>query len=356
MTRPVRILIVGVGGIGGTIAANLLRHHSGPAAPEVTGLTRNRAIASAIASHGYRLTGADGQASVPGTTIASPDEATGSFDWIFLATQPPHMEEAARGVAHLLASDGAMVVMQNGLPEERIARIVGPDRVVGCIVSWGAHMPEPGLFDRTSAGGFTIGSLDGKTEDEMRPLATLLEVIGPVKHTGNLRGARWTKLAFNCAISTLGTIGGDRFGPLVRYQVTRTLALRIFTEVVAVAQAEGVALEKLGGTLDLEWISLTQAERNAQMGTSSLVAKHSLLLAVGVRYRRLRSSMLSAIERGRPPAVDFLNGEIVERGRNHGVDVPLNTAATELVHRIARGDETSSVQTMRSLLEVGTLN
>ena len=36
--------------------------------------------------------------------------------------------------------------------------------------------------------------------------------------------------------------------------------------------------------------------------------------AVGLRYRRMRSSMLAAIERKRTPAIDFLNGEVVIRG------------------------------------------
>jgi len=53
-----------------------------------------------------------------------------------------------------------------------------------------------------------------------------------------------------------------------------------------------------------------------------LVAKHALLMAVGFRYRRMRSSMLGAIERGRVPAVDFLNGEVVERGKKHGIATP----------------------------------
>ncbi len=344
--RP-RILIVGTGGIGGTLAGTLLRHHTGDLQPDVTALTRNREVIASIASHGFRLRGVDGSATVAGTAT---DVAAGPYDVIFLATQPPQMEDAARAAAPMLAADGVMVPLQNGLPEERVARIVGPDRVIGGIVGWGGSMPEPGVFERTSGGGFTLGRLDGRTDDpRLGELATLLEVIGPVTITDNLRGARWSKLAFNCAISTLGTIGGDRFGPLVSYRFVRRVALQIFSEVVEVANAEGVELQKLGGTLDLYWIALTEAERAATMGSPTLFAKHSLLLAVGARYRRLRSSMLAAIERGRPPAVDFLNGEIIERARRHGIDVPVNQAAHTLVHDIAQGQRASSVETLRTL-------
>jgi 2-dehydropantoate 2-reductase len=72
-----------------------------------------------------------------------------------------------------------------------------------------------------------------------------------------------------------------------------------------------------------------------------------LLIAVGLRYRRMRSSMLAAIERGRTPAIDFLNGEVVTRARTHGIDVPVNTKVVETVWAIARGAESSS----RALLD-----
>ncbi len=178
----------------------------------------------------------------------------------------------------------------------------------------------------------------------------LLEHVGPVDVTDNLAGARWSKLAINCAISSLGTIGGDRLGVLMRARIVRRLALEIMTEVVAVARREEVRLRKVSGTIDLDWMALTAAERATTMGSASLVAKHSLLLAVGTRYRRLRSSMLRAIERGREPAVAFLNGEISSRGERHGVPTPVNDAIAEQVRRISRGERTPS---MDAIAEVG---
>jgi 2-dehydropantoate 2-reductase len=81
------------------------------------------------------------------------------------------------------------------------------------------------------------------------------------------------------------------------------------------------------------------------------MAKHTLLLAVGARYRRLRSSMLAAIERGRPPAVEFLNGEVISRAEQHGLAAPINRAARDLVWSIARGEAEASHSTLRALYE-----
>jgi 2-dehydropantoate 2-reductase len=119
------------------------------------------------------------------------------------------------------------------------------------------------------------------------------------------------------------------------------------TEVVAVARRENVVLEKVAGTVDPGWLALSDAERELKVGSPALTAKHALLLAVGLRFRRMRSSMLAAIERGRPPAIDFLNGEIVTRGARYGVATPVNARVVDTVWAIARGEVSSS----RALLD-----
>ncbi len=346
VTDSPRILVVGCGAIGSVIAAHLV-----DLGGSVSVLTTNPGIAAAVREHGIRVAGDQAPPPAkPEAVLERLDASVAPFDFVLLSTQPPHVEDAARSALDWLAPGGRMVCFQNGLCEERVARICGAERVIGAVVAWGASMIEPGVVDRTSAGGFALGRLDGVPDEAVESLSRRLEAVGPVTLTDNLRGARWSKLAINCAISTLGTIGGDRLGTLMRARHVRRLALEIMSEVVAVARAENVKLEKVSGTLDLDWLALTEAERTAS-GSPGLVAKHSLLLAVGARYRRLRSSMLAAIERGREPAVDFLNGEVIDRAARHGIAVPINSAARDLVWQIARGDKRASHPTLRGLYD-----
>jgi 2-dehydropantoate 2-reductase len=341
-----RILVMGCGGIGGIITGTLLA-----AGHDVRVFSTNAAIADAVAQRGFQLRDDGLTRAIPGTVDREvPIAGTRPFDVVLLATQPPQVEEAARDAVRALADDGMMVCLQNGLCEDRVAKIAGAQRTVGAVVAWGAAMIEPGVYDRTANGGFTLGRLDGAHDDRLLTLAAALEAIGPVDLTDNLRGKRWSKLALNCAISSLGTIGGDRLGTLTPQRFVRRLALEIMTEVTAVARREEVRLEKVSGTLDLDWIALTDEERRAS-ASPGLVAKHALLLAVGFRYRRMRSSMLAAIERGRPPAVDFLNGEIVERARRHEIPVPVNAAVHEAVWAIARGERRPGMETLRAIFD-----
>ena len=345
-----RVVVVGCGGVGGIVAARL--HAAGH---DVSAVTHNPEIADAIERHGLVASYDDGiyTAKFPAYTKLEPQGNMIGFDLCVLATPPDAAVEAVEDILPFLSEKAPVLCLPNGLVEARLSEIFGPQRFIGGIVEFGARRPAPGKVVQTAPGGVTIGRLPtyGRTADEgLRAVARLMEDAGPVHFAQNLEGARWSKLAINCAISSLGTIGGDRLGVLMRHRFVRRLGLEIWSEVVAVAHAEGVTLEKVAGTLDLEWLALSPEER-LKSASGSLVAKHTLLLAVGTKFRNMRSSMLAAIERGRTPAVDFLNGEVVDRGLKHGIETPINRAMQQTVHAISRGEMKSSVQTLRALFD-----
>jgi 2-dehydropantoate 2-reductase len=343
-----RILVLGCGGIGGVLAACLTR-----AGHDVTCITGNPAIASAIAQRGLEVLELDGTqwtiplraAALVNASDAAPDQR---FDLCLCATQSPAMEAALRDTAPLLTDTATVVCMQNGLPEPYAEAVVGPGRVLGCVVGWGASMASPGTYKRTSTGGLQVGRAGAQGPDPA-PLVALLQAASAVKIVDDLAGVRWSKLAINCATSTLGAIGGDALGPLLRIRAVRRLALEVFAELVAVATRSGVKLAPVGGTFAVQDLAITDEERRQRVGSLSLARKHAILFAVGMKYRRMRSSMLYAIEKGRPPEVDFLNGELVRRGQKLGVPTPVNSRLVEAVHAIVRGQARSSVDHLLGL-------
>jgi 2-dehydropantoate 2-reductase len=113
-----------------------------------------------------------------------------------------------------------------------------------------------------------------------------------------------------------------------------------------VARVEGVQLAKVAGTLDINKLAITHAERRLRVGSPSLFLKHSVLFAIGLKFRRMRSSMAVAISRGRTPEIDFLNGEIVRRGERLGVATPVNRALVALIHDIVAGKAKPGLNTL----------
>jgi 2-dehydropantoate 2-reductase len=340
-----RIAIIGCGGIGGVLAATLTR-----AGHDVTPVVGNPQIAAALAEHGYRVRELDGHQWSVKTShppLVSLENSALTFDLAIVATQSTTLEKALTTAQHALAKDAVVVTCQNGLPEDRARALVG-ERVIGCVVGWGASMVEPGVYARTSTGTLILGRPNADAPDP-QALVPLLEVASPTVVAPDLAGVRWSKLAINCVTTTLGAIGGVPLGRLLSYRSIRRLALEVFAEVAAVAKASGVKVQPVGGTLAIDKIAISDEERGLSIGSPSLAYKHSVLLAVGFKYRRLRSSMLYALERGRPPEIDYLNGEIARRGAALGVPTPVCAALVETVRAIEAGRARSSIGTLRAL-------
>jgi 2-dehydropantoate 2-reductase len=342
-----RVLVVGCGGVGGVVASGLVL-----AGRDVVGVTGRAAIADAITEHGLYAKVGQEERRVQMRAVSKLEPEDGQFDIALLGVPPNATDQATRDLLPHLSDDAPIVCFANGLIEERLAERV-PEcapRLIGGIVAFGASMTGPGRVEKTSPGGFVIGRLNGREDAGLQRARAVLGDVGDVRVTPNLRGARWSKLAINCAISSLGTLGGDRLGALMRHRFVRRLCLESMTEVTQVANAEGVQLEKVSGTLDLDWLALEDDERLIP-ASPGLVAKHTVLLAVGAKYRRLRSSMLAAIERGREPPVEYLNGEVVERAGRHGIPVPVNTALCEAVQALYRGEREASLPALRAFFE-----
>ncbi len=340
-----KVMIAGCGGVGGVASARLWQ-----AGLNVTAVTNNESITRQIVDDGLRAQLGDEFVRAEIDAVNTPSEADGTFDLLLVATPPDGAQAAVEAALPHLKTDARIVTFPNGLIEERLQAIVDEDRLLGGIVSYGASMVEPGRIRQTAVGGVTLGRLDGQTDDQILEIQKLLAPIGEIHLSENLRGARWSKLAINCAISSIGTVGNDRLGALMRHRFVRRLALETMTEVVAVAKAEGVQLEKVSGTLDLDWLALSDDER-LRAGSTSLLAKHTVLLAVGTKYRNMRSSMLRAIERGRKPPVDFLNGEIVDRATKHGIQAPINQALKDAVWSVSDQELHNSITSLKAMFE-----
>jgi 2-dehydropantoate 2-reductase len=321
-----RIGVIGLGAIGGVIAARLLR--SSAAGETIALAAGSDRAAVAIRSGGLRVRGEPPVPAPPFLGATLPAQAA-PYDLILLCTRTDASDRALATAAPLLAVDGALVCVQNGLPEERAAGRVGPARTLGAVIGWSASSDAYGDYVVTGGGKFILGASDGAM-DKLGRAKAVLERAFPVRVTQNLDGARWTKLAFNCALSTLCAISGLDFGSLAARLDARRLALRIVGEAVAVAEARRVELEKVVG-LDPRWF---------RPGAIPALLQHGLIWLAASRRPRQRSGMLQRLLAGRPAGqVDDLNGAVAEAAQKAGLPAPLNSRLRNLVHAIERGEE-----------------
>jgi 2-dehydropantoate 2-reductase len=323
-----RILLQGVGGIGGVTAARLLR-----AGHDVTLVTGNPEIAGAIDADGLRVETL-GERFIQGATAhASLDDLPGDarFDVALLMMKAQSVVEASRRTLPLLEPDaGYLVTCQNGIVEDAVAEVVGEHRVVSGIVGWGGTMHEPGVYQKTGPGEIHIGELDGTVTDRLRALSSVLVDVTPVVVTDNIRGALWSKLSINCIVTTLGALTGQTLGEMLSQRRIRDVALVLYREVVDTAHARGVELTRIAADPILLYLP-------ADAGPVRRLFKDLVARFVGRRYAGLRSSMLQSLERGRPSEIDYLNGYVVERAGERS-RVPLNARLVEMIKEIESGE------------------
>jgi len=304
-----RIGVIGLGAIGGITAQRLID----------AGLD----VALAAGRHAAAVATKFPKARVSATL---PD---GQYDLILLCVRNTETERALTSAAPLLKPDGAVVCVQNGLPEERAARMVGPSRVLGAVIGWSASMIEPGEYRLTGGGTFTLGGDSPRLEHARH----VLQQAFPVRITHNLAGARWSKLAMNCAMSTLGAVSGLSLGELASRREVRTLALRIMAEVVEAAKAKGVVLEPIAGIRPDLLVRLPAP-----------LAHAAIWMAARLRPTQ-RSGMIARLREGRPAGVEGLNALI---------DAPLNRALVRQVQEIERGERSISPENLAELTHVGS--
>ena len=258
-----------------------------------------------------------------------PDQMQGPYDIIFLMTKQLHNPEVVTMLKPMLADDGAIVTLQNGIPEPGIAEIVGQDRTIGCTVEWGATMTEPGCCVLTSEPdslSFHMGGMEGISEAKLNEVKSVLEHMCPVDIEPNLMGARWSKLLINATYSGLGTVIGGTFGSVTEWAPARKVAVRCMKECIDVARAGGVTFAPVQGK-DITKLFYYN-NRVKQFFAEKLVP-----IAMK-NHRDIEPSMLQDLRKGKPCEVDAINGVVCEWGRKYGVPTPINDRIVDVIRKM----------------------
>ncbi|MBI5570747.1 MAG: 2-dehydropantoate 2-reductase [Desulfomonile tiedjei] len=317
------IVIVGAGAIGGSTAAFLA---DAGWDPEL--VCKHRETVDLAATRGLHVFGVKGEKFARVRAVKEISDLSRAADVVLLATKANDCTDAARKLLPVLRDDSVVVSLQNGICEDAIAEIVGRDRVVGCVVGWGATMHGPAELEVTSPGEFVVGNIDGRTDDRLPFLKELLDAAQPTRISGNIMGELYSKLIINSCINSLGVIAGLELGKLLAIAKVRRIFVGLMREAMAVAAASGIKVEPAAGG-KLDFYRFLDGE-----SLFSNLKRHLVVRMIGLKYRRIRSSSLQSLERGRLTEIDYLNGYVCSRAAQYGVPTPLNDAVVEVIKEI----------------------
>ena len=156
-----RIAVVGIGAVGGTIAASLTKEGY-----DVTLIDQWASHVEKMRSDGLKFSDANGEFTVPVKAFHLNEVSNfrEQFDLVFLSVKSFDTEWSAYLIKPHLKPTGFIVSAQNALNDEVVASVVGFNRTVGCVVYIAAGMYEPGHVTRTdplTGLSFAVGELSG---------------------------------------------------------------------------------------------------------------------------------------------------------------------------------------------------
>ena len=302
-----RFVIYGPGGVGGTIAARL---HQGGEGVVLIGRGEHARV---LQRAGLRFVSAEGEQTLRIPTVLHPAEVDWQPDDVVLLTmKSQHTADALDQLSMSAPMDIAVVCAQNGVANERMA-IRRFANVYGMLINLPAMHLSPGevlSFGEGVSGILDSGRFPRGLDDRVVDLTATLANCGFLADPDpKIMRKKYAKLLLNLGNALEAATDGARD--------VQDLADLLQQEARACFDAAGIECGELGEAQGVGRKIYTFARLPGQ--------------------ERFGGSTWQSINRHTGSIeTDFLNGEIAQLGRLHGVPTPVNELCQSLVRQMLR--------------------
>ena len=304
-----RIAAMAAGAVGGYFGGRLAA-----AGHDVSFIARGAHL-EAIRKNGLKVESPLGNLHLANVNATPDPGEVGPVDIVLFAVKLWDTEIAGQAARPLVGPNTRLITLQNGVDSvERLAPILGAERVVGGAAFIATVISAPGVVSHTSQFAKMIcGRIDGQPDAQLGAFTLASKEAGiDIAQSDNINRDRWEKFAFLVGLSGATAATRMPLGPILADADTRALFQSLIQEVIAIAGAKGVTLKP--GFLE-DRMKFADA---APAG--------------------MKASLLHDLERGNRIELDWLAGKVVALGRELGVPTPTNAAvyAVLKLHRAGR--------------------
>lgn len=290
-----RIYVLGAGSIGSLFGALLSE-----AGEDVTLIGRPEHMKE-INERGLKIVGIKEFTTYPKALTEMPPEPP---DLLILSTKSHSTAYALECAKGSIGPNTWILSIQNGLGNEEEA-LKYTENVLGGITTNGAVLEKWGVVRWVGEGITIVGQYPKGREIFADEVVKIFNKAGlKTKLSENIVGWKWVKAIVNSAINPIGAVLEVKNGKILEEEYLLELAKRVVKEGCQVATQLGIEFEKHPIEFLIETLENTQENYN---------------------------SMLQDIKRRKKTEIDFINGKIVEYGREIGLETPLNFALWSLV-------------------------
>jgi 2-dehydropantoate 2-reductase len=293
-SEPMRVAVIGAGGIGGLYGGLLAR-----AGHDVSLLARGEHL-RAIQQRGLRIQSAQfGTFTVQPTAASADPRDLGPSDLVLFAVKTYDLDDAARAAKQTMGPAACLLTFQNGVDApDRVAEVVGDDRVLIGTTGLETTILEPGLIGHLSPTHYvTVGALHGPPTPRVdHVVETLRAAQINASEVPDGHRALWEKAWILLPMATITSVCRAPIGPIRQLPETQRLVDQLIDEVSAVASAYGYDLPE------------------ASVRARGVIS--------GWAYDG-KASMARDFERGNRTELEALTGALVRLADAKSVDVPV---------------------------------
>jgi 2-dehydropantoate 2-reductase len=256
-----KIAVMGAGGVGGYFGARLAQ-----AGHEVAFVARGKHL-EAIKAKGLTLKSPVGDANVKVKASDKPAEL-GDAEVVLFAVKLWDTESAAEAIRPLVAKGGVVIPFQNGVESiERIAKVLGPERVMGGAAYIAGRIGEPGVIVQTgSMARLRFGPvLPAQQKTAQALLAACKDAKIDSELSDDVVMVLWEKLVLLVAVSATTTVTRSNLGTVRADADLRWMLESCMRETWALGRQKGVKLADDFVAQTLKFVEGLPAEMRASM-------------------------------------------------------------------------------------------
>ncbi|WP_431121059.1 ketopantoate reductase family protein [Flagellimonas flava] len=238
-----RILIAGIGGVGGFFGGLLAKQFEDSPRVEVSFLARGAHLKK-IQEAG--LTVIEGEEQFVAVPKLASDNASeiGEVDYIIVCTKSYDLEQTIEQLAPCIGPQTVILPLLNGVDcRDRIQKLL-PNNLVcdGCVYII-ARLSRPGVVENLGNIKKLFFGMEGGSDARLYALENMLRMAGvAVTLTPHIEKMIWEKFVFISVMATATTYFDAPVGPILADTEKRNTTIALVNEVAQVAQAKGIAI------------------------------------------------------------------------------------------------------------------
>ncbi len=227
-------------------------------------------------------------------------------DIIIIATKSFDTRSAMSFIEDYISNKSIILTLQNGLNnEEIISEFVGEKRTIGGITSHGVTFIKPGTVKHAGEGDTIIGAYPKGNNKKVEKVSKIFNRSGlKTDISNNILRNIWEKGIINSAINPITALSGIKNGTLLDNDNLRDLMNITVNE------------------------SCEVGKKYVDLSNSKMIKKTS---EVASKTSENISSMLQDIKNEKKTEIEQINGAIIKKGKNKGIETKVNRVLFNLI-------------------------